>query len=272
MPHALTRARIAQFVADGYVRLDNAFPPALAAAARRILWRDTGCDPDRPDSWTRPVVRLGHYSDGPFVAAADTPVLRDAFDQLVGPGRWLPCRAMGTFPVRFPAPQDPGDSGWHIDVSFGLEAPDFLDWRANVLSSGRALLMLFLFSDVGPDDAPTRIRVGSHHAIARRLAPAGDAGLSLRELAANGFAETADCAETAATGPAGTVYLCHPFLVHSAQAHRGSRPRFLAQPPLLPRVPLDPFGPGPLWPVEQAIAESLAGDAMPHRRPSPYGI
>ena len=36
-----------------------------------------------------------------------------------------------------------------------------------------------------------------------------------------------------ATGPAGTVYLCHPFLVHSAQRNSGSRPRFLAQPPLL---------------------------------------
>jgi hypothetical protein len=28
--------------------------------------------------------------------------------------------------------------------------------------------------------------------------------------------------------------LCHPFLVHAAQPHRGTRPRFMAQPPLLP--------------------------------------
>ncbi|MEI4572956.1 hypothetical protein, partial [Klebsiella pneumoniae] len=68
MPQALTRARIAQFVADGYVRIDNAFSTAVAAAARGIPWRETG---------------------------------------------------------------------WHIDVSFGLESPDFLDWRANVVSRGR---------------------------------------------------------------------------------------------------------------------------------------
>ena len=37
--------------------------------------------------------------------------------------------------------------------------------------------MLFLFSDVGEDDAPTRIRVGSHLQIARELAPAGESGL-----------------------------------------------------------------------------------------------
>ena len=93
--------------------------------------------------------------------------------------------------------------------------------------------MLFLFSDVGPDDAPTRIRVGSHLELARILEPAGEEGRSLGELAINGFDETSGCAEVLATGNAGTVYLCHPFLVHAAQPHRGTRPRFMAQPPLL---------------------------------------
>src|SRR5690606_26201361 len=134
-------------------------------------------------------------------------VLHRAYDQLVGTGRWLPPRTLGTFPVRFPSPDDPGDAGWHIDVSFGTEDPDFLNWRANVGSRGRALLMLFLFSDVGPDDAPTRIRAGSHLDIARQLAPAGEAGLSLRELAADGFAGSAGRPEMLATGDAGTVYL-----------------------------------------------------------------
>ena len=272
MPHALTAAQIAQFIADGFVRVDHAFSADLAAAARRILWRDTGCDPDCPQTWDRPVVRLGHYTAGPFAAPADRPVLTAAFDQLVGPGRWLPCRAMGTFPIRFPSADDPGDAGWHIDVSFGTENPDFLSWRANIRSRGRALLMLFLFSDVGPDDAPTRIRIGSHADIARILAPAGEAGLTLRQLAANGFAETAHRAEAAATGPAGTVYLCHPFLVHSAQPHRGSAPRFLAQPPLLAAAALDPFGPGALSPVEEAIGRATARDAVPHGPNGPVGI
>jgi len=86
------------------------------------------------------------------------------------------------------------------------------------------------------------------------LAPAGEEGLTLRELAANGFDESRDCAEALATGEAGTVYLCHPFLVHSAQPHRGTRPRFLAQPPLLPSGTFGPSGPSP---VERAIAAAL---------------
>lgn len=254
----LDDVQIAHFVEHGFVRLDHAFSPALAEEARAILWRDLGCDPDDPASWTKPVIRLGMYTDDPFVAAANIPRLHGAFDQLVGAGRWLPCRAMGTFPVRFPSPEDPGDAGWHVDVSFGFDDPDFMNWRVNLASKGRALLMLFLFSDVGEDDAPTRIRAGSHHDIARQLAPAGEAGLSLRELAADGFAGSALREEVLATGEAGTVYLCHPFLVHSAQPHRGTAPRFMAQPPLLPREPLRlDREDGAYSPVEAAIRQAL---------------
>ncbi|HEU4535160.1 MAG TPA: phytanoyl-CoA dioxygenase [Polyangiaceae bacterium] len=235
---ALGAEQLEQFIVEGFVRLDHAFPRALADECRAILWADTGCDPQAPATWRKPVIRLNHYAQPPFRAAASAPALRAAFDQLVGPGRWQPCGSLGTFPVRFPVPGDPGDAGWHVDVSFGMaENPtDFLSWRANVRSKGRALLMLFLFSDVGDEDAPTRLRKGSHADIARRLAPAGEAGLTLRELAANGFAESAHLPEALATGEAGTVYLCHPFVVHSAQPHRGRVPRFMAQPPLLPAV------------------------------------
>lgn len=256
---ALSDAQIEQFVRDGFVKIENAFPRELANEARAILWRDTGCDPDDPKTWTRPVVRLGLYGQEPFVAAANTSTLCSAFDQLVGKGRWLPCNNLGTFPVRFPSPDDPGDAGWHIDVSFGTENPDFMGWRANVTSKGRALLMLFLFSDVGEDDAPTRIRAGSHLDIARTLASAGENGLTLGQLAANGFADTAGSPKVLATGRAGTVYLCHPFLVHAAQPHRGSRPRFMAQPPLLPATALSlNREDGGYSPVEQAIRNALA--------------
>jgi hypothetical protein len=202
---------------------------------------------------------LGQYGDEPFVKAANTPRLHRALDQIVGAGRWLPRMNLGTFPVRFPVPGDPGDTGWHIDVSFGTDALDFFDWRANIVSRGRALLMLFLFSDVSEDAAPTRIRVGSHVDIARRLAPAGENGLTLRELAANGFVESAGRQEVLATGPAGTVYLCHPFLVHAAQPNRGIEPRFMAQPPLLPAAPVRLQRADAAYsPVEQAIRSALA--------------
>jgi hypothetical protein len=259
MPHhPFSGDDLARFIRDGFLKLEDAFPRILADQGRDILWRATGCDPHDPATWTRPVIRLGDRTDPPFRDAVNTAVLHGAFDQLVGAGRWLPRGGLGTFPVRFPSPDDPGDAGWHIDVSFGFDAPNFLDWRANVASKGRALLMLFLFSDVGEDDAPTRIRVGSHRDIARQLAPAGEAGLTLGELAADGFAGSAHRPEVMATGAAGTVYLCHPHLVHAAQPHRGTRPRFIAQPPLLPAQPLRLEREDAAYsPVEQAIRLAL---------------
>ena len=239
----LSQAQIAHFIEHGYVKLEGAFDGVLAAQGRSLLWKAMGLSPDAPETWTRPVVRLGFMTDKPFVDAANAPLLHAAYDALVGERRWVRPNGLGTFPVRFPSPDDPGDTGWHVDPSFGIDNPDFMQWRVNVKSSGRALLMLFLFSDVGERDAPCRIRKGSHSAIAKQLLRYGEAGLTLGQLAADGFASTADCEEVLATGQAGTVYLCHPFLVHAAQAHRGTEPRFIAQPPLLPVGEFDPSRP-----------------------------
>ena len=255
---ALSSEDIDRFIEQGFIRVDRAFGRDLADTARARLWRDLGLDPDDPSAWARPVLRLGMYTDAPFVQAANTPRLHAAYDQLVGTGRWRAPGAVGTFPVRFPSLEDPGDAGWHIDASFGDDAPDFMQWRVNVSSRGRALLLLLLFSDVGETDAPTRIRSGSHADIARVLAPAGDAGLTLGQLAAVEFGRREDRAEALAVGEPGTAYLCHPFLVHSAQQHRGTRPRFMAQPPLLPAEPVSlNRADGRYSPVERAIRAAI---------------
>lgn len=238
MEGILNNQQIEQFITNGFVRLDGAFDSTLASQAREILWKDLPADPNDPATWTRPVIRLGMYSQQPFVQAANTERLYAAFDQLVGKTRWIPCKSMGTFPVRFPSPDDPGDTGWHVDAGFpGADPGNFFDWRINVRSNGRALLMLFLFSDVGKDDAPTRIRVGSHLDVARVLSASGDAGLSFMEVAGK-LPDLPHRDEVLATGEAGTVYLCHPFIAHAAQPHRGKTPRFLAQPPLQLKEPL----------------------------------
>jgi hypothetical protein len=224
----------AEFIERGFVRVASAFPREVADECRDILWRDTGCDPHDPSTWTQPVIRLWDYPQRPFREAANTPRLHAMFDRLVGRNRWVPRGSLGTFPIRFPSSDDPGDAGWHADASF---AGDDGALRLNVHSRGRALLMLFLLSDVGTDDAPTRIWVGSHLLVPPVLAPAGDAGLTFIDLAQR-LPPPADAPIELATGQAGDVYLCHPFLMHAAQPHRGSTPRFMAQPPLIPSEPL----------------------------------
>ncbi|MGH3672924.1 MAG: hypothetical protein ACRDSH_20205 [Pseudonocardiaceae bacterium] len=169
----LTGAEIEAFVESGFVHLAGAFPRAVADRCRAQLWQATGCDPDDSSTWTEPVIRLGDFSAEPFREAANTPVLHEAFDQLVGPGRWQRRNSLGSVPVRFPSGAVPGNDGWHLEGSFTGDAGEY---RVNLHSRGRALLMLFLFSDTGADDAPTRIRVGSHHDVPALLRDAGEPG------------------------------------------------------------------------------------------------
>lgn len=254
MQEILTINQIQQFIHQGFIRIDNAFSSELAEEARNILWKDTGCDSNDKSTWIKPVVRLGMYNQEPFIKAANTTILHTAFDQLVGKGNWIPCQSMGTFPVRFPSDEEPGDTGWHVDASFpGNDPYNFFEWRINIHSKGRALLMLFLFSDVSEKDAPTRIRVSSHLDVAKALESFGESGLPFMELATK-LAEMPEREEVLATGKAGTVYLCHPFIAHAAQAHHGTEPRFLAQPPLLLRNSLIiENAEKPYIPVEEAI-------------------
>src|SRR5690606_10382300 len=258
MSDILSKKEIEQFIHNGFVRIDNAFSQEIADKALDILWNDLPYDRSNPFTWTEPVIRLGMYTQQPFVDSLNSKKLHLIFDQLIGKNRWIPCRSVGTFPVRFPSVQIPNDTGKHVDVSFSGNDPDnYFEWRANVKSKGRALLMLVLYSDVSDNDAPTVLYEGSHIDVARLLAKEDDLGLSFMELAGK-LNDLPERKEVYATGKASTVYLCHPFLVHSAQPHTGTIPKFMAQPPLLLRGELsisnstDDYAP-----VEQAIRLAL---------------
>lgn len=129
----------------------------------------------------------------------------------------------GALPVRGVA----GDAGYHIEGNWwgGNE------YWTNVRSRGRGLLALFLFSDVGPDDAPTRLVLGSHLFVPPILESAGEAGMGGGAVVAR-LRPSVLCRRTVeATGQAGDVFLCHPFVVHTATwPHRGRMPRMMAQP------------------------------------------
>ena len=111
MSGSLAAEDIDRFIRDGFIRLEAAFSPSLADECRRLLWTELGLDPADPWTWRRPVIRLPGSDAPPFVEAANTPRLLAAFDQLVGPGRWYPRPNVGTFPIRFPSAEDPGDAG-----------------------------------------------------------------------------------------------------------------------------------------------------------------
>lgn len=212
-----------EFDADGYVRIDGAVAPDLLTDARRRM--DAALAHHEP----RGAVKLG---DDPFCAPLiATPRLRAAFDALLGPGGWIEPEALEDLRIKFPAPQR---LWWHVDVfERGPQTrdEDVLTWRVSPSSGGVGLLVLLLLSDVEPTDGATALRVGSHHAVARRVDAVGDQGLSLGELLELGIdADTAAAPVALAAGPAGAAFLCHPMLVHAALPHTGTSPSYWALP------------------------------------------
>ena len=257
----LTAEEISGFLADGFVAVRAAVPDAVLTECRDVIWSELeagGVLRDDPATWTVPIVRINCPEGGPFVAAGTAPRLWEAYDQLIGPGRWWQRQGVGgTIPVRFPSEADPGDAGWHIEGSYrGGE-----QWWVNVGSRERGLLAIFLLTDVDAGSAPTRIRPGSHHDVPRLLAPAGSEGLPGHKAAVLAAAASAHRPTVLATGRAGDVFLCHPFLVHAASwPHRGRSPRMIAQPgvALFGEYSLAPKPGEPAPPVEQAILAGLA--------------
>jgi hypothetical protein len=227
---------VERFMTDGFIRVERAFSPTDARLGCDRIWaqlrrQHPGFDPAVRRTWPGPVARVGNSIAAPFRRAVSGRRLTGAFDQLVGAGRWMPPGSLGPFPVRFPSRDEPSDAVWHVDASYDLGNGD---WRLDVASRRRALLMFFLFTDVGRSDAPTRMRVGSHLDVPPVLVDRGLDGLHFVEVVPR-LADLEDRPIALATGKAGDVYLCHPFLVHGADRNRGRRPRVMATPVLMPR-------------------------------------
>ena len=240
----LSAAEIDSFVTTGYVALRRAVPLDVVSEVREAAAARVPADYE--ECWF-----LGGASvyDLPVLVGALTPSVRDAFDSLVGEGRWHLAARWG-FPTRLPGPG--GNAvGWHIDG----------DWFTHHLTSGEQVLSpIFLWDDVGPGDGPTLLALGSHHVVARLLGGAEPIGIPGDEIGTF-FHKRLQVNETiAASGTAGDVIICHPFLAHSVNPIGPRRPRYISNIAVhgFAQLNLDPVA-AELSPVESAIAMALAG-------------
>jgi hypothetical protein len=205
---------IDRFCEDGFLVVRGAVAPDVVQDCVAVLHdelRLRGIDPANPRTWTKPVVRVNCPEAPAFAAAGTSSALAAVYDALLGPDQWIRRAGVGgTVPIRFPSDEDPGDAGWHIDGSYDVNGT----WWVNVHSRRGGLLALSLFTNVGDNDAPTELIVGSHLDVPRVLAPYGERGVEFngRDLPATTFERP----RTFATGTAGDVYVCHPFIVHRA--------------------------------------------------------
>ncbi|RLN48906.1 hypothetical protein BBJ29_006390 [Phytophthora kernoviae] len=162
-----------------------------------------------------------------------TPRLKQALDQICGEGRWEEF-GLGWWMITFPDQAEPpwGAAGkWHVDGA---------SYQHHVDSAESGLLMIFLFSDIGPGEGGTAVSAESHKWIARLLEknePRGMKGGAV-SYQARQF-ERRKVVEV--NGKAGDVMLVHPFLLHARSKNLGQKGvesvRIMCNPNMLRRQP-----------------------------------
>ncbi|MEO7719809.1 MAG: phytanoyl-CoA dioxygenase family protein [Capsulimonas sp.] len=235
-PNLLSQTQIDDFISDGYITVQNVFSANTAEAIREALWDELtaiGVTRHDPATWTKPVVHLTKTFTGEPFASAWTERLYAALDDVMGVGRYLAPVGLGWWPVSFPnldpKPWVPPTIGWHID---GIQ------FHHHIHSPDQGLLPLFLLSDIQPYGGGTAVSVGSHRTTARILAEAEPDGLSAQELTERVLAHPiANVREL--TGKAGDVVLVHPFLLHARSPNTGNSVRFICNPCIPLRQPMN---------------------------------
>lgn len=277
--NVFTQQQVDRFVERGHVTLEGAIPRERALAAQDFLWErlaERGVRRDDRATWQEPMVHLKEAYDDPVFQACDSPRLADAVEDLVGVGRW---RGRGT----------PGRWGWWpVNFAVGADQPwtvpakgwhwDGIQFRHTVDAPDQGLLMLCLFSEIGPRGGGTLVADGSHQVVARFLNEHPE-GLELNDaitrcnqthpwlaeltnvvpgeqdaavrLARFMDQETVDAhgtrlRVTETTGSPGDVIFCHPFLYHAASQNHSGVPRFMCNrtTPLRERMKLEHRGHG----------------------------
>ena len=239
---ALSDAQIRQFIQDGFVRLDRAFPRELADQGREIMWRDLPCDPDDPATWTQPVIRLGYYvgravqARGQHVPCSTRPSTNSSER-----GAGVRVRTSAPFRCGFRARTIPA-------MPAGMSMSAF-PAKTAIPTNGQDFVVVARQRDLARPRAADAVPVLRRRRTRRADANRDRLASRHRAVAGTGWRGRHGSSGPGSSGAAWTgrrcwrparparSISCHPFLVHAAQMHRGAVPRFMAQPPLHPAEP-----------------------------------
>ena len=158
------------------------------------------------------------------------------------------------FALRADEPWQPPSAacpGWHKDGDFFRH---FLD------SPEQGLLTIVIWSDIKPQSGGTFVACDSVPVVARHLLahPEG--------LPPSGFAGLIDqCSDFAElTGDVGDVGVLHPFVLHAASNNPSGRARFITNPPISLKEPMQfkRENPDDYSPVELGVLRGLGVDEL----------
>ena len=263
----LTDSDIEHFLRKGYVKIEGAFAPEVAAEWSRNCFRRLGYDPDDKSTWGEQRIHLMHtlevsvreFAPRAYDAICDLvggeerlgmPVnWSDAFIANLGIGADEPWQAAG-----------PGTPGWHKDGDF---------FRHFLNSPEQGLLVFVNWTDVVHLGGPTYIATDSVPVVANFLA-AHPEGVLPNEF--DFKALVSQCHEfEEATALAGDVFLLHPFMLHAASQNPLRLIRIISNPPVHLKEPMCfKRADGNYSPIELGVLAGLGAesyDFVPSRPP-----
>jgi Phytanoyl-CoA dioxygenase (PhyH) len=277
----LTDSQVQSFLDNGYLVVPGCIDLDVAGSWVEQAYGRLGYGRDDPRTWAKDIVWMDHQNQLPVRQVA--PRAWDAILDVVGGEDRLERQVMciesqhfstinsfewsDAFIVNFRRGSDqpwqpPSASapGWHKDGSYFRH---FLDSRE------QALLPIVLWSDMRHQGGGTFVAPDSVRLVARFLAerPAGvePRDFPFRELIAQcgRFEEI--------TGRAGDVVLVHPFMLHASSQNVLGVPRFMSNPPVVLREPLNlnRADPAEFSLLERATLHYLGVDRLDFRPTAP---
>ena len=265
----LSEEQVAHFLKHGHLVIHDCFPRAFAEDWTANAFRRLEYDPGDPSTWQQEVVHMPSAQRVPMPEIAPK-AWQAACALLGGEERVSPCAWGDSMIVNLRKgadqpwqPPSASVGGWHKDGDFFRH---FLD------SPEQGLLTIVIWSDIEPQGGGTFAAGDSVAPVARLLAahpegvlPSGAPGASFGSL----INQCQDFVEL--TGKIGDVVLIHPFLLHASSQNHSGKARFITNPPISLKEPMqfDRSDPADFSPVERAVLLGLGVDRLDFQPAAP---
>ncbi|KAI0824031.1 hypothetical protein BC628DRAFT_471755 [Trametes gibbosa] len=232
----------AHFLEHGWVKIPKAVEEVYRRAFIENVWVRLGYDPEDKTTWTKEKIHMPRHREVPtreFMPKAwgamcellggedriDPTLFESCGDSLIvnlGSEEWANKEIQ---------PKDLGN--WHIDG----------DWFTHFLDSGeQGLTVIVLFNDILPRAGGTYIAPDGIKNVIQWLYehPEGASEMPQDPDGSRSICSIQSCKEfVELTGEAGDVILLHPFMPHSASKNHLRIPRFITNPPVTLKKPLN---------------------------------
>lgn len=275
----LTKQQVEHFLQHGYLVVKGCIDAELAQRWTDRAYQRLGFDKHDPDTWDQdyawmyPESRLPVREISPkaWLAICDVVGGQDRIDDTVMAveGHFSEIDSFtwsDAFIVNFTKGRDqPWQApsaqveGWHMDGAY---------FRHFLNSREQALLTVLLWSDVAHQGGGTFIAPDSVRHVARYLAdhPEGVAGVPAQDI-------IRQCSQfVEVTGDMGDFVILHPFMLHASSQNALGVPRFMSNPPIVLREPmnLDRSDPAEYSLLERATLHHLGVERLAFQPTAPY--